>query len=212
MKRILLLIPLLLISGCGNANGNPDGSHTSDDSNISEEDPDAIAFYHRFELPFYGYESEGSMFDTFIKNVNSENTPFGKQILLSFIQESCSYCNEQYKYLEEFTEENYEVSFFTVFLDTLDEDGSNIFIETLFDRYSNFFRSAVDTYENSNIKDKVNIDITKNDFVTPTNFYFDFRDTAPSYTTEYGISEVYLSFDSKQTINEMITHSGIFGK
>lgn len=99
-----------------------------------------------------------------------------------------------------------------MFVDGEDEDGNNIFIETLYDRYSRFFISAQNTYENSNIKDKVRIDITKNEFVTPTNFYFDFRNTAPSYTTEYGVSEVYTSFGSKQFINEMINHTGIFGE
>ena len=59
-------------------------------------------------------------------------------------------------------------------------------------------------------KSKVDMDFSKESISTPTNILFDFTASAPSYTTNYGVSEVCYNFDKDVKVSDMVNHSGLF--
>ncbi len=191
MEKIILLIPLLLLSGCRFGGKNTDPNKFYDKHNLSLKD---------------------GQFDSFLVSYHNDNHPKGEKILLSLVQTSCAACHEQSPYIEKYIKKHKDISFYDVYLDEYDDYGDNYFIEN-YQKYSSFLGEAQSVYFDSYYYQKAQFDcdMSIDGLLTPTNIFIDFSNNSPSYTSIHGISELCFRFDSMNMIDDMVNHSGLFG-
>ena len=195
----------------------------------------AETYYRSKEVSLEGAEDGKSDFDSLLKlleaggtgdEVKAARNKFGEKFFVSFVQEGCTDCEERYggfKLLEndwgkdEFKDLKGKFKLHTVFIDSENDDGENLFKETYKrSTITQVFEEATEVLQDENVHPYVancSADSTSyksslekiNDpenFFSPTTILVDFTTDAdaPIWRSASGISEILFSFEGESDI------------
>ena len=143
---------------------------------------------------------------------------YGEKFFLTLVQENCAACEERYDAFQtlerewgtgSFTDLDQGFKMHTIYVDTLNEDGDNLF-EKVHERpeVTRFFEDTVSymagDYEQHPYRENTDAEsydtnlknlMDREEICTPTTFLFDFTDENPAdWTSDYGVREVLFSF------------------
>lgn len=215
-----------------------------------------VTYYNKFKLDLDGCDEKKSEADKLLQYLidrnNGEATDkqikeYGDKFFISFVQEDCASCESNYygfEYLQKNWDKNgYDIDddnkfgLHTIFLDTENDDGDNLFQKYFYDTYSEIFEETATSVEESFYfvnqsgesgsykSELVNLEDSST-FSSPTVFLIDLTDNAPSYTNKFGVSEVLFAYDGTvkgsgssstrqakaETLRNAWNHAEIFGK
>lgn len=206
------------------------------------EDGDAATtFYTKYKVSLDGAEDEGSDVDnllTYLENPDDAElkAKYGEKFFVSFVQEHCAECESNYEGFETLQtnwnnenkgykiDDGKEFKFYTIFIDSLNDDNDNLFKKCFANHYE-VFENAKEQYEESPYsiyKGSSFVDSLQNicdvdSFTSPTTFLIDFS-AEIEYVNDFGISEIFFGvdgstkFEKASTIADCWNHAGNFAE
>ncbi|MGM9873457.1 MAG: hypothetical protein ACI31G_00860 [Bacilli bacterium] len=214
-----------------------------------------VTYYNKFKLSLDGCDEQKSKADQLLQyledysndtQTEEQTKKYGEKFFVAFVQEDCASCEANYygfEYLQKnWNKSGYEIDdgnkfgLFTIFLDSENDDGDNLFQKYFYDTHSFVFEESAQSAEESyyyvnqngssgsyaselrNLEDS-------DSFASPTVFLVDLTDDSTSYTNKYGVSEVFFAYEGTakggaststsqakaQTLCDAWNHKGIFG-
>lgn len=192
----------------------------------------AETYYRNKEVDLDGAEDGKSQFDSLLNllanggegdDVKDARKKYGEKFFVTFVQKDCSDCEDRYggfKLLEnnwgkgEFSNLEGTFKLHTVFIDTENDEGDNLFQETYKrDTIGGIFEEAIEVLQDTNshpyalnstnsssYSTSLENTINPDNFASPTTILVDFTTDAPIWTSASGISEILFSFEGDSDI------------
>lgn len=215
-----------------------------------------VTYYNKFKLSLDGCDDKTSKADQLMQYLEAYNNgtqteeqtkKYGEKFFVAFVQEDCASCEANYygfEYLQKNWNKNgYEIEdgnkfvLHTIFLDTENDDGDNLFQKYFYDTYGAIFEETASSIKESNYfvnqsgetgsynNELINLE-NSDTFASPTVFLVDMSEDRPAYTNKYAISEVFFAYEGTakggaststsqakaQTLCDAWNHVGIFGE
>lgn len=193
-----------------------------------DSDSASLKYYESHKISLKKAEDHKSKTDSLFDYIDhyekgeatdAEKKEWGDKFFVMLVQESCSACEERYggfKALEEnwgkgsFDNLEGEFKLYTIFVDTKNDDGDNLFEEVYErDTVGAIFEDSIATMQavtghpyatngsSASSYDSELENLTDPDNIsTPTLFLFDMTEDAPTWTSSYGVREVLFNFET----------------